>query len=72
MAEKAKEKVIKGELLLKLKDPHMVRLELSQDKDLIISKRELCLLPEVLPVDYEPELYEVTGSYKFTINVKKK
>lgn len=65
-------KTIKGALNFNHVDPHMARFHMEQDDNKIISKRELCVVPGLLPSDYEPGLYDITGTYEFVIEVKKK
>lgn len=64
-------KEIKGEVLFKNLDPHVGRFELEPHK-LLVSNRTFDLPASVFPSDFAPTQYEVTGTYKIEISIKRK
>lgn len=73
MAEKKKNKEeeavsIKGELMFRNVDPLTCRFEM-EDTGKIQSNLRLNFVRDLLPADFEDELYEVKGAFAFKIMV---
>ncbi len=69
--KKPKEVEIKGEVLFKKVDRLASYFELEQDEK-YLANRTFTLDRSVVPDDYEPEKYEVTGEYSIKIKVTEK
>lgn len=64
-------KKIDGELTLRGCDALMVRMAMEKKPE-VMSKAMLDLNRSVLPADFEPEKYSVSGKYIFEIEIREK
>ena len=62
---------IKGQLTFKGSDQIMLRAEMEQHPELR-SSRTVVFSKSVIPADYEPDKYDLTGEYVFKVVCKPK
>lgn len=72
MADKKKpDHVIKGGVMLKKVSPLAAYFELER-ADGFLGNRNFTLDRELLPADFEPEKYEVSGNFSIELTITKK
>jgi len=72
MADKKKpDHVIKGDVMFKKVSPLACYFELERDPK-FLGNRNFTLDRTVLPNDFDPEKYEVTGSFSIELTITKK
>jgi len=64
-------KEIKGDMSFLGSDALMVRMNMDADP-MVMSKRCVDFAPGVLPGDFDREKYEVSGKFRFDIEIKEK
>lgn len=70
-AVKPVEKTIKGKMNLQAADAIMAQFAMDRN-DMVRSNVKVVFGRSVLPDDYEPEKYDIEGSFEFKVIIKKK